>query len=63
MSSHSGQVSFPGGKEDEEDEDIVKTALRWEVINEVWNLILIIQGNRGGARYSQVSNRCLVPNA
>ena len=32
MSSHSGQVSFPGGKEDEEDEDIVKTALRWEVI-------------------------------
>jgi len=28
MSSHSGQVSFPGGKEDEEDEDIVKTALR-----------------------------------
>ena len=28
MSSHSGQVSFPGGKEDEEDEDIVRTALR-----------------------------------
>lgn len=29
MSSHSGQVSFPGGKKDEEDEDIIKTALRW----------------------------------
>merc|ERR1719480_657841 len=28
MSSHSGQVSFPGGKKDEEDEDIIKTALR-----------------------------------
>ena len=35
MSSHSGQVSFPGGKEDEEDEDIVKTALRLVVTKDV----------------------------
>ena len=28
LSSHSGQVSFPGGKEDDTDTDMVQTALR-----------------------------------
>ena len=28
LSSHSGQVSFPGGKEEAEDTDLVQTALR-----------------------------------
>ena len=59
MSSHSGQVSFPGGKEDEEDEDMVKTALRWEVFKD--KLVMeygfnLMQRNRGGARHSHVSN-------
>merc|ERR1712227_272808 len=28
MSSHSGQVSFPGGKQDKDDVDLTRTALR-----------------------------------
>ena len=64
MSSHSGQVSFPGGKEDEEDEDIVRTALRLSMINVIVKpIMMLMQGNGGGAWYSYVSNRCLVPDA